>query len=388
SAEAGLALLNQSVPEFALVLLDASLPGGLDGSAAARRIKHDPRFAHIPVLLMIGAAEMMQQKENGSLDGYLIKPITRSQLFDAVIEVFGQKRPANTKTKSMTLAGLEKLCGARVLLVEDNEINQIVALDLLQGMGLQVTLANNGEQALDLVKKEHFDVVLMDIQMPGMDGYQATAQIRLTPQANAAQLPIIAMTANAMESDRQKALEAGMNDYVSKPVDVTQLANVLIHWVNSPAEKAAAVAASENQAPGALSPGSGNLPESHLKMPMGDGRVELPDTLEPINMLPALARLGDNKQHYQRLLHLFHTEHEQTAQAIRAALKSEDSELAGRLAHNLKGGAGTVGADELRAAAKQLETVIAAGNEPFYEEFLLQVEQKLAVVMASIARLE
>ncbi|MEI7849968.1 MAG: response regulator, partial [Chloroflexota bacterium] len=204
TAEAGLELLMQPVPEgkaqFALILMDSSLPctpGGMDGLEAIQRIKHDPRFGHIPIILMIRAAEMLQQKENGDLDGYLIKPITRSQLFDAIMQVFGQKHPLKTKPETKTMAGetLEKLRGAQILVVEDNEINQLVALDVLQNMGLQVTIANNGEEALELVRKERFDAVLMDIQMPGMDGYQTTAQIRRDAHASdVVQLPIIAMT--------------------------------------------------------------------------------------------------------------------------------------------------------------------------------------------------
>jgi PAS domain S-box-containing protein len=385
AAEAGLELLMQPAPEgkaqYALVLMDSSLPctpGGMDGLEAIRRIKHDPRFGHIPAILMIGAAEMLQQKENGDLDGYLIKPITRSQLFDAIMQVFKQKSPTKNGPEPKTIASTapEKLQGRHILLVEDNKINQMVALEMLQYMGLQVAIANNGEEALELVMKEHFDAVLMDIQMPGMDGYQTTAQIRAYAHMNAAQLPIIAMTANAMESDRQKALEAGMNDYVSKPVDVTKLASVLLRWVNLPAEMNSTVSTSESQ--GTYDPDG----VSELV------RGELPSTLNSINMVAALARLDDNKQLYRRLLLLFHAEHEHTAQTIRAALKSDDPELARRLAHNLKGVAGIVGADELVTVSKNLEQAIAQGKELTYEQLLAQVEQKLDVAMAAIARLK
>jgi two-component system sensor histidine kinase/response regulator len=355
----------QPVPEgkaqFALVLMDSSLPctpGGMDGLEAIQRIKHDPRFSHIPTILMIRAAEMLQQKENGDLDGYLIKPITRSQLFDAIMQVFGQKHPLKTKPETKTMAGetLEKLRGAQILVVEDNEINQLVALDVLQNMGLQVTIANNGEEALELVRKERFDAVLMDIQMPGMDGYQTTTQIRRDAHASAAQLPIIAMTANAMESDRQKALEAGMNDYVSKPVDMEKLASVLLSWVNPQAANNETLTASENREP--------DDPHAFPKLVQAGiipelTRSELPSTLDSINMVAALARLGGNKRLYRHLLLLFQAGHTQDVSAIRAAVKNNDLELARLLAHTLKGLAGSVGADELHTVAKDLEMVLA-----------------------------
>ena len=385
SAEAGLELLMQPVPQgkaqYALVLMDSCLPcasGGMDGLEAIRRVKHDPRFDHIPAILMIGAAEMLQHKENSDLDGHLIKPITRSQLFDAIMQIFKQKNPTKIGPEPKAIAStvLDKLHGARILLVEDNKINQLVAMEMMQEMGLQVTITDNGEEAIEMVKKDHFDAVLMDIQMPGLDGHQTTAQIRRDAHANASQLPIIAMTANAMESDRQKALEAGMNDYVSKPVDVSKLASVLLRWVNPPVQMKSVVSTSKIKGVDA------EVAAPEL------ARSELPSTFDSINMVAALARLGDNKQLYRRLLLLFHADHQHTAQAIRAALKNDDFELARRLAHTIKGLAGTIGADELRSAAKQLEQAIAESNTAFYETCMADVDKKLAVVMSEIAKME
>ena len=365
SAGEALALLKQSVPEgiaqFELVLMDSSLPGGVDGLEAIRCIKHDLPFGQIPVLLMIGAAEMLQQKENGDLDGYLIKPITRSQLFDAIMQVFGQKTTSKLKSEAKSGVALQKLHSGHILLVEDNEINQLVGLEILKGMGNQVTIANNGEEALDLVRKEHFDAVLMDIQMPGMDGYQTTAKIRAYTHLSAAQLPIIAMTANAMESDRKKALEAGMNDYVSKPVDVAKLASVLLRWVNHEAN----LGAVPNLEPAT--------------------RVTLPISKKVLDVDKALLLLGENKELYQKILLLFRDGQAHTADAIRAALLIDDLVLARRLAHSLKGVAGQICAENLRAAAKELEMAIAEGNAVVYDEQLTSLERKLADVITSIA---
>jgi CheY-like chemotaxis protein/HPt (histidine-containing phosphotransfer) domain-containing protein len=256
---------------------------------------------------------------------------------------------------------MEKLQGGRILLVEDNQINQLVARDLMESMGLQVFIADNGEQAVEMVKIGHYDVVLMDIQMPGMDGYQTTGHIRGYAHANLAQLPIIAMTANAMETDRQKALDAGMNDYLSKPIDVAQLANVLLRWVDRRITKSESTPASQNKE-----------------------IVGLPATLDLIDMTGALKRLGDNKEFYRRLLLMFQIEHANDVQETRSALQRHDLELARRQAHNLKGVAGMVGANDLREAAKKLEMAIAEGNTSFYETYLADVEQKLAVVLVAI----
>ena len=360
---------------FDLIFMDYTLSGNLNGLKGIRRLKEEAQWAHIPAVLTISAEEFVRLEENAGLDGYLIKPFTHTQLLDTLLQVSGQKDPPLTLpgTRPLSADKLNNLHGGRILLVEDNEINQDVAMDMLQNMGLRVSLAENGAKAIEMVAGEHFDAVLMDIQMPGMDGYQATAQIRRDPRFSTARLPIIAMTAHALESDRRKSLEAGLNDYISKPVDVTNLANVLMRWVHPEPAQAESAAADISQASGvaipALAPG------------------DLPASLESIDMVAALARLGNNKILYRKLLLLFHDEHSRDVQAIRAALQTEDIELASRLAHSLKGLAGTLGADDLRAAAKDLETVISEGEAPLYDEHLAHLEQKLALVIAAIARM-
>jgi polar amino acid transport system substrate-binding protein len=370
SAEAGLELLTQPIPSFSgpaqmlaqdygLVFVDWNLAGGMGGMDAIRTIKHNPRLKHITAILLVSAEEMVRRVESDELDGYLIKPINRSQLFDLIMKVFGQKSLVKPELETGLLndPDLENLRGRQVLLVEDNEINQMVALDMLQNMGLKVSLAVNGEEAVEMVKKEHFDAVLMDIQMPGMDGYKATAQIREQGlRFDPAHLPVIAMTADAMEGDREKALDAGLNDYISKPVDMKQLANVLQLWI-----KSEPASASQNRT-----------------------NAELPASPDLIDKDGALARLGNNQELYRRLLLMFQTEYAQFVQAMRAALNANDSVLAIRLAHTLKGVAGTVGANDLRSAAKQLEAAITEGSTSVYEVYLADVERKLALVMLAI----
>jgi len=388
NAEAGLRLLDQAGDDpFRLVLMNWKLQGGLDGLEAARRIRQDARLAGTPIILL-GSQEDVQHKASAEgLNGSLLKPITRSQLFDAIMQVFGhqaliQPRPAHKIISAETLG---KLRGKHILLVEDNEINQMVAVEILQQMGLLVSVADDGEQAVQMARQGRYDAILMDIQMPGMDGYQATAQIRGTNlRSDPDQIPIIAMTANALNGDSQKALEAGMSDYVSKPVDVAQLARVLARWLDHPSVESETELREKSQPtddPQEGIPVMASTPEARAS------QAPLPERLDAIDMLSALARLGDNKALYRRIILMFHAEHAQDVTAIRAALRSNDLELARRLAHTLKGLAGSVGADELRAVVKDLEMAIAEGKEPVYAELLSQVEQKLAIVIAAIARI-
>ncbi len=372
SAEAGLAHLEQkrSRQRFDLVLVDRSLPGKLNGLEAIRQIKQNPKLAKTPALLLIHADEMLQQTAENAPDGFLIKPITRSQLFDEIMRVFGHKSSPQsaTETSKGVTGPLNLLHGRRALLVEDNQINQLVAQEMLQSLGLQVSIASSGEEAVKMVQAGQFEVVLMDIQMPGMDGYQATALIRSDPRFTYARLPIIAITAHALAEDREKVLDAGLNDYVSKPIDMSQLANVLLTWLPRPA---------------ALSAQPDNLERATTENWAAPS--EILAALGSINMESALARLGGKQELYLRLLIMFRDNHAETAQAIRAALQNADLLLARRLAHTLKGVAATIGANQLSAAAKNLETAIAQETSDLYAGNLEQVEAELALVVAALA---
>jgi len=238
-------------------------------------------------------------------------------------------------------------------------------------MGLRVSLAASGEQALAMVQQQCFDAILMDIQMPGLDGYQASARIRQNPGLNPPAIPIIAMTANAQTEDRQKALDAGLDDYLSKPINMTRLAAILLRWLKPPTS---APALANTLAP--------------ITNPPDQATVALPpQALEAIDMPAALARLGNNRALYWKVLGMFQSGHAQDIEKLRAALRQPDLELARRLAHDLKGLAGTLGADELRAAAKELESACAAGDRPAIEPALARLAAKLTVVLEAIASL-
>ena len=232
-----------------LMLLDWKT-GELDLLLKARRAveehRAEPRSAPLSVIAMtsLAARERVAEALKGLPGvGIVVKPVTPSRLFDTVVHLqHGEAAPTRAGERRFDLAeAMQAIRGARVLLAEDNPVNQQVATAFLQAGGLDVTLAQNGLEAVDWVKKTRFDAVLMDMQMPDMDGTQATRLIRKLPQGVG--LPIIAMTAAAMESDRQECLAAGMDAHVAKPIDAERLVKTLLEWVP------AAGAARERPAP-------------------------------------------------------------------------------------------------------------------------------------------
>jgi len=378
SVRAGLAQLETQAQEqpFELLLLARGTPDDLDILEALRHIKEHPVLASIRIILLLNAPESLPTG-SGNPDGILLKPVNRSNLFDAIMQVFDKtvlKNSASSAAQNNPAsadAALHALRGRRALLVEDNEINQLVATEMLQTLGLQVQVVDNGEEAVRLVKTGNFEVVLMDIQMPGMDGYQATAQIRSDPRFPYTLLPIIATTAHALVGDREKTLEAGLNDYVSKPVDINQLAAALIRWL-------APQFSDELHAREVLP-----LP-APPSLPTPPGLSEVLKLTEVLNTKSALERLGDNHELYQRLLQIFIENHYGDVNSLRIALLENDQELAVRLAHTLKGVAGSIGADKLNRLSKEFEQILKAQETARYNQVLQDLELELTRVLVAI----
>jgi CheY-like chemotaxis protein len=259
-----------------------------------------------------------------------------------------------------------KLRGARVLLAEDNEINQQVAQEMLERAGLVVGIANNGEEAVQRVKVETYDAVLMDIQMPVMGGFEATQEIRKDSRFK--DLPIIAMTAHAMAGDREKSLAAGMNDHVTKPIDPDELFSALVRWIK---------------------PGERGVPEEGGRRTTSEEKKEdllLPE-LPGIALSSGISRVGGNKQLYAKLLCKFRESQQNVVAEIRAALHSGDRETAGRLAHTVKGVSGNVGAESVYSAAAELEKAIKEGQQNI-DHPMARFGSQLKIVMDGIKVLE
>ncbi len=375
TAEEALVLLTtpgRSQP-FDLVILGDSLPGRLQGIEAAQRIQKSPNPSKPHILLLVSSEEKLRQAASRNLAGALMKPVMRSSLFESINKLFGLQPGTQTPARvpaSMDVR-LKGLAGERILVVEDNEINQKIAREILHRMGMQTFVASSGEEAIQMLEAAQYDLILMDIQMPGMDGYQTTIQIRRDARFSSENLPIIAMTANAFSSDREKALQSGLDDYVSKPVDVNQLANALLRWLK-PAEPA------PRAAPRPLEPGSSDPAFADLP----------PEIRASLNVKAAVARLDGNLELYRRLLLLFRQDRAEFLQEIRAALNNGEMGLAQRLAHSIKGLAGTVGADELSQLAWHLEEACAAGNPVKANACLDEFEPSFKSIMSALASLE
>jgi CheY-like chemotaxis protein len=331
-----------------LVIMDWKMPG-MDGIEASRRIKNHTGLNKIPAILMVtayGREKLMQQAEGMGLEGFMLKPVSPSMLFDATMQAFGEavpeiSRAAQRHEKEAEV--LQHLQGAHVLLVEDNEINQQVAREILEGVGLNVAIATNGQEAVNAVKENSYDAVLMDVQMPVMDGYTATREIR-KDEGNE-ELPIIAMTAHAMAGDADKSLEVGMNGHVTKPIDPDQLFSTLQKWIK-PGEKRVPVQQSEV---------SVEQFKFDMTMPAED---ELPESLSGFDLAGGLRRLQGNKKLYRKLLLSFAKDYKGVANEIRQSLEAEEFDQAHSLVHNLKGLAGNLAATQIQAAAVNLEKLV------------------------------
>jgi two-component system sensor histidine kinase/response regulator len=318
----------------------------------------------ISASLMVNSAHL--RKETG-IHGFLVKPVSRSLLFDTIVRLFARER-GEGETEDLAamlegdggnqLDGLESLIGARILLVEDNEINQQIAVELLQMVGSEVTTANNGKEALDILQQQQFDAVLMDIQMPIMDGLEAARRARELPVPGISSLPILAMTAHAMDSDREKSFKAGMQAHLTKPVEPRQMYAVLSKWVA--AGKASAAEAAQ---PGAALPG---------------GLADVPG----LSVQSALKNLGGNQDLYIRLLGRFVENYGRVPEQVSDALAAGDRQLAVRLSHTVKGVAGSLGAPGLASAAGALDEALAAHTD--HAALLGQMREVLHQTLESI----
>jgi signal transduction histidine kinase/CheY-like chemotaxis protein len=332
---------------YEIAFVDWQMPG-LDGIETGKRIRALPNLTVRPQLVMVtayGREEVLKQAEENAFANILIKPVTPSMLFDSAIAVLGATHEKTYDAQAGPTIELSRLHGARVLLVEDNELNREVALGLLSDANLSIDVAENGEVAVCMTAKDKYDLVLMDMQMPVMDGIAATRAIRSNPQLRS--LPIIAMTANVMAHDIEQCVEAGMNDHVAKPIDPDALFNALLRWI-----KPRNTESLSNEA----SPPVANQPAPPVP-PDSD-----PLEIRGIDVKSALRRIGGNRKRYESLLRKFAEPSAGAVEGIRAALAAGDTSTAARAAHSMKGAAANLGAGALAEVAARTETAITTGN--------------------------
>ncbi len=279
------------------------------------------------------------------------RPVTRSALMLALTRALGcDNTPPPMRRQPALADAVAMLAGARVLVVDDAELNQEVAREYLQSVGVSVSIANNGAEALAILAQQRFDAVLMDCQMPVMDGYAATRALR--QQAALARLPVIALTANALAGERERVLEAGMNDFIAKPVAPERLFEVLMRWI-APIDMVPAVAA--------VAPAAATSVTAAPVQPSAP--IEGVPPLPGVDTAAGLARAMGRSKTYLKYLRIFHESHASFAESFDGARAAGDATLAQRLAHTLKSGAASIGAGEVEAAAMALENLLREGGD-------------------------
>lgn len=327
---------------YQLVLMDWDLPE-MDGISVARHIKGNLNIARIPHIIMVTAHEgedIAQQSTDLNLDGFLIKPVHPSALFNAVVDAFDRKSFDENPAPQGCYAGArneipDSIKGAKLLLVEDNHINQQVARETLEQEGFDITIATDGCDAVQKIRENYFDAVLMDLQMPTMDGYEATRIIR--SEAKLDDLPIIAMTAHAVSDARERCLQVGMDGYVTKPIDVDELLASLIDVIKPDLRK---------------------TPGSYLAKATGQKTALLPEYLPGIDMQQGLKNVVGNVQLFRDLLLKFYQGYSDAETRLAAFLQAGDVDSALQMLHAMKGVAANLAMPELKACIETLEQTL------------------------------
>ena len=369
SGQKGIDMIVQAVEEsdpYKIVFMDWKMPG-MDGIEAGKKIRSLVSKDTKIIMMTANARDEIQDRiQNAGFDGLMIKPVSPSDLLDTIMVAFDKNGASlrNKHAKKNEYDLTKPIWGANILLVEDNEINQQVATEILEGLGLIVSIAENGQIAVDKVKEKSFDAVLMDIQMPVLDGYEATQIIR--KDKTFANLPIIAMTANAMTQDKEDAKEAGLDDHIAKPIDIPALITTLLKWVEH----------KERQVPSDF--------EKRMEQKLEKKPIELEDNLPGISVEIGLSRVGSNKELYIDLLKKFVRDFADSAPSIKKALELDDLPLAKREAHTLKGVAGNIGASEVQQEAGKIESAISNKELTGLSNNLNSLELALSVVISGL----
>ncbi|MDV6034801.1 MAG: response regulator [Phycisphaera sp. RhM] len=345
---------------YQLVLLDAMMPT-MDGFELAKRIHADPNINRCTLVMISSAArpgDADRCRELGILR-YMTKPVVQSELLETLLEVFGEQAAQDRATQSDSGEPAEPSAGLKILLAEDGLVNQRVAVGLLQMRGHHVTIANNGKEAVDAVRNDRYDVVLMDVQMPEMDGLEATVAIRELEKPNGRHTPIIAMTAAAMKGDREKCLQVGMDGYISKPIDPEQLSSTLQQI--SPAESGPAAAVVAPATP--------------------------PESTDVIDLEFAQTRIPGGAQGVKEVAQLLIDECPKMIHEIREGLANQDANQVRRGAHTLKGSADWFAAKRVVATAKRLETYAHDGDLGSASTVLPELEAEVRQLVDAVKEL-
>ncbi|MEZ9198739.1 response regulator [Shewanella sp. 10N.286.54.B9] len=327
---------SQGTP-YQLLLADWKMPQ-MDGLALCYAIQEDSSLTSPPKLVIVTAydrEEMLKKSGKVKLNSAITKPVSASTLLDTVMAVMGKsKSQSNISTAGkLDISAAKGIVGAHLLLVEDNEINQEIATELLSMAGIEVATASNGKEAVDMALANHYDAILMDIQMPVMDGYDATRAIRLVPEKRS--IPIIAMTANAMSGDREKCLDAGMNDHIPKPINPQEVYRTLAKWIE---------------------PTGKELPQPINTVEQETEEPEI--VLTDFDVDSALTRMSGNRKAYKKMLAKVALSQANAVDTTLKAITDNDINAAIIAIHTLKGVAGNIGAMFVVPVAEQIEVTL------------------------------
>ena len=367
---------NQGTP-FNLVLIDWLMPE-IDGLEVSRRIREkSPKPPPIIMMTAFGSDMERMEAEKIGIQGFLIKPVYQSTLFNSIMDAFGKEKHKKLRPQSRLVTDStvfkRRLKGFRILVVEDNPTNMEITVAILESAGIMSDSAVNGREAVEKVIRNKYDAILMDVQMPEMNGFQATQKIRT--DLSLTDLPIIAMTAHAMRGDEEKCMAAGMDGYIPKPVDQSRLFQLLWRLL-------------KNRRP-VLEPKP--LPSETETETEGSAlnRQPLPEKVPGIDIRKAIDSLKLHPEVYRNILSGFRKNSLDTVESIRQAVEQKDTDRIAALAHTLKGSSGSIGAIDLECAAKELEAVgLKHADQSMLEPSAKRVEEALDIVLTSILNLE
>lgn len=357
---------NKENSPYTLVLMDWMMPE-MDGIETIKKINQNDKIEKTPTFIMVTAYnkdELIQKAKDANVFGFLEKPVSPSTLYDTILKAFGKHIVINANESiknNHSFPEIKKLVqGAKILLVEDNVQNQEIATEFLQKANINIKIANNGKEAIEILENEEFDGVLMDCQMPILDGYEATRLIRKIEKLK--DLPILAMTANAMEGDREKCINSGMNDYISKPLDFNKFYETLIKWIKP---KNSIIGEEQKE----------EIFKSDIKTLK----------IEGINISQALNRMAGNQKLLLNQLKRFVKSQNSFEEKILTFVKNSDLESAIIEAHTLKGLCGNIGADLLFEKAKELESYLKEnGFDDKYADLIKVIKSDLDILINNI----
>ncbi|MGC2111232.1 MAG: response regulator [Candidatus Korobacteraceae bacterium] len=345
---------------YRLVLIDGNMPG-MDGFQLAECIKRNPKLAGATVLMLsagLRPGDITRCRELG-VSAYVIKPIRRGELLNVITRVLQEQDTFTAPEQERMLAEGERRSGLRILAAEDNRVNQRLLVRLLEKEGHTVTVVGDGEGAVAISEEEEFDVILMDVQMPNLDGLEATRLIRTRERETGKHVPIIALTAHALKGDRERCLEAGMDAYVAKPVQKQELLHIVYQYSTPAAGNVGAGAAA-------------------VARPAQDAAV--------FDMATGLEHSGGDQRVLTELCELFLEDCKELEPRIRQDLAAGDVEAVARTAHKLKTSAGTIGGTRAYHAAVALETAAHSGDSRALAEAAAQLQRKLASLRLAVNR--